>query len=369
MTRHRFILRKTTDPRAGLRCGVSGGVALWVLLSLVLLVVLAAFAWWGSGRRVGDTADQGRLPAMDIEAVSQELAQIGDLFSEAMEHGRDVRKLIDQVNALVQVYPDMASAHTLLGQMLISSGRGEESLSAFQASLKIDPRQAGVEMLAGTIAVKLGRLEVAQHHYEQALSIEPNNGRYAVSLAMVQLKLGQEDQAVQTLLSAIRRDSNLHRAYMVLSDIYAHQNKIGLAMSPIERAIELVPADNPQLRVTYVLKRAALLRRNNQPAESLATLLALPGDAQLRPIVMRDTATSWRMLGKPAMAAQMYEQALRLDPSSDLAAAGAARWRIKTGDIETARKHVEALRRINPRYEALTGLDEALRDAAVTVEP
>jgi len=333
-----------------------------MVLVVLLLAVLGALALWGPGRSVvvDDRPATVEPSVVVMQELAEELAQIGDLFSKVIENSRDAQVLIDRVDAVLVKLPSLAEAHTLRGQMLMFAGRLDESLRAFDASLESEPRQPEVLMLTGTVAGKIGRYEDARHHFEQALSIEPSNGRYAISLASTQIKLGQDDDAVQTLLTAIRRDSELHGAYMTLSDIYGKQNKMGMALSQIERAIEKVPKDKPGLRVAYTLRRASLLRRNNQPGESLAALHGLPEEALYQPVVMRDIATSWVMLGKPAMAADHYEQALLRDPSNDLAAAEAARFRIKVGDIDVARKHIQTLRRINPRSEALNDLDKAL---------
>ncbi len=338
-----------------------GGAAPWLILVVVVLAGLGALALWGPGRGGPGPADpkDTAAPLMDAETLGQELAGIGDLFSQAMENQRDMQPVIDRLDKLVAQQPT-AKAHTLHGQVLMYAGRSAEALAAFEASLELQPRKVNTHRLAGNLAMKLEQYDKARHHYEQARSIEPGKGEHAVYLANLQVKLNEDDQAQATLLTALRRDSQLHSAYALLSDIYTKKNKLGLALDQIQRAIETVPANNPNLRTVYVLKRAAILRRDNQPAESLATLNALPSDTRMQPKVLRDTATSWVMLGKPKMAAELYEQVLRIDPSSDLAAAEAARWRIKVGDTDAARGLLKTLRRINPRYEALVELEQKL---------
>lgn len=341
----------------------AGGAAPWLILVAVVLAVLGGIALWGPKRGGPDRSAPVETQPAPAAAVTAELTELGDLFGQVTDNNRGVQPLIDRIDALIASHPEQSAAHILRGQMLLHAGRPDQALEAFQASLKLQPRQANVHRLAGNLAMQLQKYDDARHHYEQARSIEPGNGEHAVYLANLQLKIGEDDQAVKTLLTAIRLDSQRHEAYALLSDIYARQNKVGLALGQIERAIQTASAQSPGPRTAYVLKRAKLLRRDNQPGESLAALQALPQDARLEPLVMRDIATSWMMLGKPQRAAEQYELALRLDPSSDLAAAEAARWRLKAGDVETARKHVQTLRRINPRYEAIPKLEQALREA------
>lgn len=332
----------------------------------MVLALLGAMALWGSGRGAAQQAGPATAePAPgDAEALSAELAELGDLFGQVMDNQRDAQPLIDRIDRLLADHPDDAEAHTLRGQVLIYAGRRQEALAALERSLELEPRQARVQVLAGTAAMGLGHYEQARKHYETALSIEPGKGMHAVYLANVQQRVGEDDLAVTTLLTALRRDSQLHNAYALLSDIYAKQNKVSPALGQIDRAIETAPAQDTSARTAYTLKRAALLRRDNKPAEAIAALDALPVEARIRPDVLRDTATSWAMLGKPAMAAELYERVLAADPGNDLAAAEAARWWIKADNPDAAKRNRQALRRINPRHEALNELDAKLNAPA-----
>jgi tetratricopeptide (TPR) repeat protein len=344
----------------------------WLIFGLVVLALLGAIVLWAPGR--GGSPKPGPAPSApptsaEIEAINAELAELGDLFGQAMDNDRDMRPVLDRIDRFIADHPDTAGAYTLRGQVLAYAGRTEAALESLQQSLKLQPRQADVQVLAGTAAMGLQRYEEARKHYETALSIEPDNGKYAVYLANVQQRLGQDDEAVTTLLIALRRDSKLHSAYALLSDIYAKQNKVSMALDQIDRTLEATPVTDAGMRTAYTLKRAALLRRDNKPAEALATLEALPADARLRAEVLRDTATCWAMLGKPAMAAEMYERVLTADPSNDTAAAEAAQWWLKADNPEAALNNLNALRRINPRHPAISDLESKLRTPESTPAP
>ncbi len=346
----------------------AGGAAPWLFLVIVVIVMLGAMNLFGPGRGAPDSVE----PTGDEKIASVQndiilaLEILGDQFNQAAENGRDMQPLIDQIQKLIADHSDSAEAHTLHGQMLLQAERPADALAAFQASLKLEPRNAALNQMAGNLAANLKDFEAARHHYEQAMSIEPNTGKHAVSLANLQVKLDEDDPAIETLLTALRRDSGLHSAYALLSDIYAKKNKLQLALDQIQRAIDTAPESSPNTRTVYVLKRASLLRRDNQPAESLAALNALTPEAHLQPTVLRDTATSWAMLGKPEMAAELYERVLSADPSSAHAAAQAAGWRIKTGELDIANQHIKTLRRINPRDESLADLTAKLQDVTQT---
>ena len=335
-----------------------------MILVVILIALLGAMALWGPDRGVPGTADpvEDAVSTSADSGIQETLEELGELLNQAAENKRDIQPLIDRLETVLVDHPDSAQAHTLHAQMLLQAERPSEALDAFQASLKIEPRNAPLNKMAGDLAMGIKEYDDARNHYEQALSIEPGNGKHAVSLANLQFRLNEDDAATETLLTALRRDSGLHSAHALLSDIYAKKNKLQLALDQIQRAIDTTPDSSPNTKTVYALKRASLLRRDNQPAESLAVLNALTPEPHLQPTVLRDIATSWAMLGKPQMAAELYERVLSADPSSAHAAAQAANWRIKSGDIKTADQHVQTLRRINPRHEALDDLAKMVRD-------
>jgi len=335
---------------------------LWLVIVLVGLVLIVLLTLFGRGQRSQPVVPPLTVPVSeDAVRMNDQLSELGDQFSQVMEHQRDAGPLLEKLEALAERHPDTAAVHTLRGQVLMYAGRWEASLAALQASLEHDPKQPGIHQLAGSVAAQLELLDTAQDHYQQALDLEPEVGAHAIFLANIQHKMGLDHEANITLLQAIRRDSDLHGAYALLSDIYATQGKLDLAMQQIQRALEAT-ADLPeQARTVYSIKKASLLRKQQQPAESLGVLNALPLTAQLRPDVMRDTAASWSMLEKPAMAAEVYEHALTRDPSSDHAAAQAAHWRLEAGEPNAASRHLKALRRINPRHPDIPTLDKRLK--------
>lgn len=341
----------------------AGGSAVWLAVVLLLLAVVVVVLLWGPGRRSTPVIPPLPNPPSPVEsqAFVDELAELGDRLAQVMDNQRDTQPLIERAEALAIRYPDSAEAHMLHGQILMYSGRLDPAIKALQRSLEVDPKQADIHRLIASGAMQMDRLEVARQHYEKALDLEPDNSQNALFLANVEFKLAQFDKAVKTLQGAIRRDSQLAGAYALLSDIYVEQGKTKLAMDQIERAIEATPAEKTNSIVVYTLKRAALLRQDNQPAESLAVLDALPREVQYRPDVLRDTATSWGMLGKPMMAAELYEKVLTVDPSNDYAAAEAARWWIKADDVEAAARNLKTLRRINPRHPEIPELDTAIK--------
>lgn len=300
------------------------------------------------------------------QVQQEQIEQLQQRFSEAISQRKDTTSFIASARQLAQQYPANSAAQIMLGQVLLFNDHHQQALEAFEAGLTLNPAQPELELLAGTVAMQLEQYESAQRHYSQAVGLEPANARYRVHLAQSLVAQQQYDAARQVLIEALKLDSNMHQAYAGLGDLYARENKLELAIQQVKRAIELTPEQDARSLSAYTRRHAALLRRANKPAESLSVLGSLPPEQLYHAAVMKEVAAGWMMLGEPSRAAQHYERALLFDPTHDLAAAEAARYYLKAGNVERAKLMVDKLRSINPRWPGLEELAEAVQQAPTT---
>lgn len=318
----------------------------------------------GQWLRSQETASTDRQAAgsavWDQDAAALELGELQQWFNDAASENGSVKAVSDAAQRLVERYPKYDAAHTLLGQVLMYQGRFEEAYERFKLSLDLNGQQPELHLLAGTLSLKLDQIDQATGHYSMAIGLDTTNPRYRVHLAQAYIKQHKHEKARTTLLEALRIDSSLHEAYALLADLYAQQNRLALALSQIQRAIEQTPVSERAMQVIYSRRKSALLRRGNQPDEALVALNTLTDAERTDPHVMNEMALCWSLQGQPENAATMYEQAMAQNPTNWPLIAEAARWRIKAGDVETAQKHLATLRQINPRAQAITELEAQL---------
>ena len=165
----------------------------------------------------------------------------------------------------------------------------------------------------------------------------------------------------------MRIDSSLHAAHGMLSDLYGSEQLLDLAIVHIRRAIDRVPGGEPE--AAYLRRYAQLLCRVDQPGQALAVLRRLPVEKHLDPEVMGEMAACWDALGQPEKAARQYEQALRLQPCDEGAAAAAAEWYLRAQDEMSARRMIEQLRHINPASTRLPLLRKRLEQVGAAGQP
>lgn len=339
----------------------------WFVLVLIVLAGAGALGIWALATRPGTgqgtARPAGAVPGGDPKAAQAELEALQEQMTATFEAPNPTKgeALLVEARAVVERYPKYAPARTFYAQTLLYLSRFEEAYQQLVMSLSLDGQQPEVQMLAGTTAMQLDKVEQAAQHYSQAVGLQPQNPRYRLFLAQALLRLNQPERARDELLQTLRIDSSQHQAYATLSDIYAQQNRLDLAMSQIQKAIEHTPAAQRSMQLAYIRKKAVLLRRDNHPEQALALFKTLSSQERSEPANVEEMAVSFAMLGKPAMAAELYENALLARPTEWRLAAGAAQWRLKTGDKAAARRHVETLRRLNPRATVLAQLEEAVQ--------
>ncbi|MEX0654831.1 MAG: tetratricopeptide repeat protein [Phycisphaeraceae bacterium] len=328
-----------------------------VVLGLAVAIGLAA----GCGRTESPEEEADAEVAVDPEQVEQELAALEHRFGMYYDGEADGERLLADLAEFVERHPDRYEARRLYAQTLQLAQQSEQAYEQFVAAVELKPDDVELRLLVGDTAMQMREYETAQRHYSQAVDIKPRDARLRVRLAQSLIEQQRYDEARMILLrEAIPLDSSLYSAHVALSDLYARQNKVDLAIGQIDRALELLPASDTGRAILYTRRKGALLRRTNRPGDALATLRDLPVEHHLRIDVAQDMADCWAMLGQPERAARHFELILSRDPSDDLAAAEAANWHLKAGQYGEARRRIEQLRDINPRSSALPTLERTL---------
>lgn len=336
---------------------------LFLLIAGVAAAVIAvAYRAWNQrpGQEPAPNAAQLSIQTDHRDRGDAQLQQLQEMLAQAQADGARFAPIVNAAHQLVERYPDNPAGHLFLAQLLLMEQQPQQAYEHLCQSLKLDPAQPEVELLAGTTALSLDLVDQAGHHYAQAVGLDPSNPKYRLHLAQVYIRQGKYQLARKDLLGVIRRDSSQHAAYACLADLYARQNKLALALTQIEKAIQQTPTTERDKVIDYLLIKSQLLRRDNHPDDALLLLGQLTPKEQSKPQVIEAKALCWAMLGQPAKAAELYEQALLEQPANATFAAAAARWRIKAGDRSAAAGHLNTVRKINPRAPEIPELEQDL---------
>jgi predicted Zn-dependent protease len=115
----------------------------------------------------------------------------------------DVRKAIEEIDALIQAQPGNPYFHELKGQALLESGRGAEAIAPLRRAVQLAPRPALIQIMLGQALISTGNTKNADeavHLLRSALTQEPEASSAYSQLAMAYGRKG--DLAHADLASA-----------------------------------------------------------------------------------------------------------------------------------------------------------------------
>ncbi|KAF0295081.1 Cell division cycle protein 27 [Amphibalanus amphitrite] len=142
----------------------------------------------------------------------------GNCFSLQKEHETAIRFF----TRAVQVTPQFAYGHTLLGHEYVMTEELEKALTCFRRAVSIDPRHYNAWYGIGMIFYKQERYTMAEMYFKNALDINPQSSVLMCHVGVVQHNLQKTDAALLTLNRAIALDPanplcKFHRASVFLS--------------------------------------------------------------------------------------------------------------------------------------------------------
>lgn len=279
------------------------------VLATAGLAVLAGGAWavWSLSRPApspGASADAPLGLAADGAEI-RTLAAALDAARQAMDQDKAAiaEKLL---RPAVDRFPGDQRARFMLAECLLQTGDKPGAYEQYERGIMIGPDHAEYRHAAATVAAEIGRLDDAESHYLVAQKLAPSNPKFPLYLAQVQRKQGKTDEARANLMVAAKLDPSLAIAWASLAAIALDENRPSVAHSYITRARELEPD-----RLEWRLVEAKALRRDNQPREALALLLAIPEKLRATDAAtLEELALCHGMLDDPASAAALYTGAI-----------------------------------------------------------
>lgn len=338
----------------------------WILAALLALAAVG----WGVWR----SANPATAVLTRPQAVEQ-LTELGGRFSAAVENERSVKPMLGDVQAIAQQFPDLHSAHQLLGQIQTQLGETDAAYASFERALEIEPANAELQNLAGTAAAVIGDLKAAEDHFRRAIAQDAHDARFHIRLGNTLLKTQRLDDAHAAFTQALTLRLMAHAADAGLGDVSAARAQIAddtatradllrQAIDHTETARSKLPPDEkPQtlaFRTAYARKLARHHHQRGDANQACAIVESLPEDDRFDPGLLAEWATYLNARGQPVVAALQYELAAQRDPNNPELLARGAHWFEQAGDKQAARLLHDKLRARWPDHPAAP----APRDAA-----
>ena len=249
---------------------------------------------------------------------------------------------------IVKLAPKVAEVHNNLGLACYLQGKLEPAAAHFQSAVKLKPSLYAPNYFLARIRYKQGKFREALPFVEQALKLEPENMEACRQLASTQVALKAADRGIAQYRSCLKKDPRQMEVLYDLGVVYmnlAGQSFDHVAELPSSAFSSLIKASHyANLDESGLAERGAWIqvvrteyRTAIQKGPLIPELRAMLGTLELKE-------------GNWEVANELFEQELKLDPSSYLARYGLAEASFQRKDLAKALGYLNDAARIRPEF-------------------
>ncbi len=262
-------------------------------------------------------------------------------------HGGDWLTLANQnCQQAVNLAPQLAEAHTCMGNVAFGTGRYEEAVTQYQRSLDLDPNE---DYALGQLAdayQKLGHLAAAEVAYKKAISVRPNYWAVYNWLGVFYTNQSRYNEASEMFSKVIELAPDNYRGYSNLGGTYVYEGRYSDAIEMLKKSIAL----RPNLDAYSNLGTAYFsLRRFSDAAENFQQATKI-NDRNMVVWGNLGDALYWSV-ARRAEAKVAYDKALEL---------GKAQARLNPRDGETLAMMADYYAMNDQKSEAMDSLERAV---------
>ncbi len=151
------------------------------------------------------------------------------------------KEALDQIDHVVEAFPDDPTARLLRGRIVLEMGRLELAMKEFQNAAELDPSCDECLYYQGVVSQRWGRDIDALAAYAGALRIDPTSSHYLLAQAETLLALGRVEDA-----KALIEDSSCHFEFSsslahLRSEVAAAEGDAVESLQQMELAVTLAP--------------------------------------------------------------------------------------------------------------------------------
>lgn len=209
---------------------------------------------------------------------------VGNCFSLQQEHNQAIRCF----RRAIQLDPNFAYAHTLVGHELAASETYDKAMQMYERAIAIDVRHYNAWWGLGNVFQRQEDFEKAKFHFLRALEINSNNDVLRTSLGVVLQNTGHPQKALQLFTEAA---SSKHcgalasfRKGCLLCSLGRHSEaleefRLSLTQAPREACVQhqmglaLKGAGEPRQALVHLTRAADLCSKDSREHQQIVAVL------------------------------------------------------------------------------------------------
>jgi len=141
----------------------------------------------------------------------------------------------------VQMIPDDAEVHALIGATAVELGRVDEGIRSFRRALQIQPDYAEARSSLADALAGRGRLDEAIDHYRRAIRDKPDHANTHCNLGVAMSIKGEMNEALTCLYQALEIKPDFAEAHNSLGGILIAQGNQDEAIKHYKAALQIEP--------------------------------------------------------------------------------------------------------------------------------
>ncbi len=250
--------------------------------------------------------------------IAPNRAKPHNLLGKALHRARQDLAALESFQAAIACEPTFAEAHGNRANVLIDLGRPADAVEGFDRALALDPNAIEDWCNRGAALQELGRTADAIASFERALALVPGFVPALVGRAGALATLGRNEEALADYDRALAGNAGQAEAWHGRGLVHKQLGRFAQALADLDRALKLKP-DDPGI----LGGRAATLNACRRYEEALACADAALAIAPQQVDALFVRATIRLSLKRYADAVSDYDEVLRLKPDHRLAFGGA----------------------------------------------
>ena len=294
---------------------------------------------------INNSLDEALAHFKEALRLKPDVAEAHTNLGNALQRMGRLREAVAEYRESVRLKPDVAQAHNNLGNVLPKLGQIKEGEAECLEALKIDPDYADAHYNLGVVLQAMGKPEAAAQ-FQEALRLQPGSPQAHNDLGITLQSMGRLEEAIAQHKEALRLRPDFAEAHNNLGTALQRSGRIEEAILQYREALRLKPelaeAHNGLGSALQAAGHAAeaeaqfneaLRLRPRYPDASYNLAITLQGTGRLEAALTQyrevlksnpnDSSVHNNMgvalegLGRISEAVTQYREALRLKPDSE----------------------------------------------------
>ncbi len=163
-----------------------------------------------------------------------------DLAIQQFNSG-DLKKAAATAVSAIDINPENAQAHLILGQIYLEQDKLANSRDCFEKCLELQSGQSEAHYFLGIINQRWRKLQPAFDHFQAAGQLQSDRTEYLLAMVDTKMAMGEPDNALQLLTDNFHSVNKTEALYAAAGNVYVSLGQDDAAVEKFQQALDINP--------------------------------------------------------------------------------------------------------------------------------